>query len=203
MKIKALNFAALAAVLLISCTSLSVSPAATAPAVSASAVTAAVDKSAVLNARFLNMLNHSMAYASALDSASELVLCAQAALLQNGGAYDSFIPEAELSAYLFSMYGVEGVDYAAVTSGFPQKEGYVYIIPRGFSVYKHSSPVTVENEDGSYTVTTEVEITTHDSGVEYATATTLFVKNSASAFGFNIISSELTSATPNADFAVL
>lgn len=203
MKIKALNFAALAAVLLISCTSLSVRPAATAPAATAATVSSAVDESAVLSARFLNMLNHSTAYDSALDSVAELVLCAQASLLQNGGNYESFIPEAELSAYLFSMYGVEDADYAAVTSGFPQKEGFVYIVPRGFSVYKHSSPVTVENEDGSYTVTTEVEITTHDSGTETAVAKTLFVKNSASAFGFNIISSELISAASNADFAVL
>lgn len=203
MKIKALNFAALAAVLLISCTSLSVRPAATAPAVTAAAVSSAVDKSAVLSARFLNMLNHSTAYDSALDSVTELVLSAQAALLQNGGNYESFIPEAELNAYLFSMYGVEGADYGAVTSGFPQKEGFVYIVPRGFSVYRHSSPNIAVNEDGSYTVTTEVEITTHDSGTEYATAKTLFVQNPASAFGFNIISSELTSAASDADFAVL
>lgn len=202
MKIKALNFAALAAVLLISCTSLSVRPAATAPAVTA-AVSSAVDESAVLSARFLNMLNHGTAYDSALDSVAELVLCAQAALLQNGGNYESFIPESELNAYLFSMYGVEGVDYGAVTSGFPQREGFVYIVPRGFSVYRHSSPTIAVNEDGSYTVTTEVEITTHDNGTEYATAKTLFVKNSASAFGFNIISSELAPTAPNTDFAML
>lgn len=194
MKRKAYNFAALAAVLLISLTSLSVRPAATSPAATApAAVTAAsVNRTAVLSARFLNMLNHSLAYDGALDSVSELVLCAQAALLQNGGDYEDFIPEAELNAYLYSMYGIEGVDYGTVTSEFPQKKGFVYIVPRGYSVYKHSSPVISVNEDGSYTVITEVEITSHDNGTEYATVKTLFVENPASAFGYNIISSEIT-----------
>ena len=67
----------------------------------------------------------------------------------------------------------------------------MYVIPRGFSVYKHSNPVITENEDGSYTVVTAVQIFSHDSEAETAKASTLFVKNENSAFGFNIISSDI------------
>ena len=89
------------------------------------------------------------------------------------------------------MYGVEGVDFAAVTKDFPQRENYVYVIPRGFSVYKHSNSVITENEDGSYTVVTVVQIFSHDSETETAKASTLCLKNENSAFGFNIISSDI------------
>ena len=45
---------------------------------------------------------------------------------------------------------------------------------------------------------TEVEISSHDSETETAKAATLFVKNENSAFGFNIISSDITAAGYNA-----
>ena len=55
-----------------------------------------------------------------------------------------------------------------------------------------------QNEDGSYTVVTDVEISSHDSDAEIAKATTLFVKNENSAFGFNIISSDISAIGYNA-----
>lgn len=193
MKKGILSIAALSVVLLISFTSLSVKPAATA---TEKTPAAAVSQEKVLSARFLNMLNHNFVYNDAFDSVYEMTACSEVAVLDK--AENGYISESVISGYLYNMYGVENVDFAVVTKGFPQRENYVYVIPRGFSFYKHSAPVVTQNEDGSYTVITEVEISSHDSETETAKAATLFVKNENSAFGFNIISSDITAAGYNA-----
>ena len=100
---------------------------------------------------------------------------------------DSYISESIASDYIYNMYGINGIDFSQLNSGFPYKQGYVYIIPRGFSVYNHEIVSVVENEDGSFTVKTNVSISTHD-GCEYVgVAETLFVKNTESQFGYNIV----------------
>lgn len=193
MKKGILSITALAVVLLISFTSLTVKPAANATE-KKPAVTVSEEK--VLGARFLNMLNHNFVYNGAFESVYEMTACSEVALLDK--AEDGYIKQSLISGYLYNMYGVENADFAAVTKDFPQRENYVYVIPRGFSVYKHSAPVITENEDGSYTVVTDVEISSHDSDAETAKATTLFVKNENSAFGFNIISSDISAVGYNA-----
>ncbi len=193
MKKGILSITALAVVLLISFTSLTVKPAANATE-KKPAVTVSEEKA--LGARFLNMLNHNFVYNDAFESVYEMTACSEVALLDK--AEDGYIKQSLIAGYLYNMYGVENTDFAAVTKDFPQRENYVYVIPRGFSVYKHSAPVITENEDGSYTVVTDVEISSHDSDVETAKATTLFVKNENSAFGFNIISSDISAIGYNA-----
>lgn len=193
MKKGILSITALAVVLLISFTSLTVKPAANATE-KKPAVTVSEEK--VLGARFLNMLNHNFVYNNEFESVYEMTACSEVALLDK--AEDGYIKQSLIAGYLYNMYGVENADFAAVTKDFPQRENYVYVIPRGFSVYKHSAPVITENEDGSYTVVTDVEISSHDSDAENAKATTLFVKNENSAFGFNIISSDISAAGYNA-----
>lgn len=193
MKKGILSITALAVVLLISFTSLTVKPAANATE-KKPAVTVSEEK--VLGARFLNMLNHNFVYNDAFESVYEMTACSEVALLDK--AEDGYIKQSLIAGYLYNMYGVENADFAAVTKDFPQRENYVYVIPRGFSVYKHSAPVITENEDGSYIVVTDVEISSHDSDTETAKATTLFVKNENSAFGFNIISSDISAAGYNA-----
>ena len=193
MKKGILSITALAVVLLISFTSLPVKPAANATE-KKPAVTVSEEKA--LGARFLNMLNHNFVYNDAFESVYEMTACSEVALLDK--AEDGYIKQSLIAGYLYNMYGVENTDFAAVTKDFPQRENYVYVIPRGFSVYKHSAPVITENEDGSYTVVTDVEISSHDSDVETAKATTLFVKNENSAFGFNIISSDISAIGYNA-----
>ncbi len=193
MKKGILSITALAVVLLISFTSLTVKPAANATE-KKPAVTVSEEKA--LCARFLNMLNHNFVYNDAFESVYEMTACSEVALLDK--AEDGYIKQSLIAGYLYNMYGVENADFAAVTKDFPQRENYVYVIPRGFSVYKHSAPVITENEDGSYTVVTDVEISSHDSDAETAKATTLFVKNENSAFGFNIISSDISAIGYNA-----
>lgn len=193
MKKGILSITALAVVLLISFTSLTVKPAANATE-KKPAVTVSEEKA--LGARFLNMLNHNFVYNDAFESVYEMTACSEVALLDK--ADDGYIKQSLIAGYLYNMYGVENADFAAVTKDFPQRENYVYVIPRGFSVYKHSAPVITENEDGSYTVVTDVEISSHDSDAETAKATTLFAKNENSAFGFNIISSDISAVGYNA-----
>lgn len=148
------------------------------------------DKEKVLEARFLNMLNHSFAYDEELASVEDLVNCAVTALCVSGNTDDSFIEESRVEDYLYNMYGVEVENLSSVNAEYPHKDGYVYIIPRGYTVYKHTIESVRPNEDGSYTVTTKVAVDLHD-GTEEGKAVTLFVKNSNSQFGFNIISSDI------------
>lgn len=154
------------------------------------AVSVAADKEKVLEARFLNMLNHNFAYDEELASVEDLVNCAVTALCVSGNTDDSFIEESRVEDYLYNMYGVEVENLSSVNADFPKKDGYVYIIPRGYTVYKHTAESVRLNEDGSYTVTTKVTVDSHD-GKGEGKAVTLFVKNSDSQFGFNIISSNI------------
>lgn len=148
------------------------------------------DKEKVIEARFLNMLNHSYAYDEELASVEDLVNCAVTALCVSGDIDDSFIEQSRVEDYLYNMYGVEVENLSSVNAEYPHKDGYVYIIPRGYTVYKHTVESVRLNEDGSYTVTTNVIIDSHD-GDEEGKAVTLFVENSDSQFGFNIISSDI------------
>lgn len=155
-----------------------------------SAASQTADKGKVLEARFLNMLNHSFAYDEELASVEDLVNCAVTALCVSGNIDDSFIEQSRVEDYLYNMYGVEVENLSSVNADFPKKDGYVYIIPRGYTVYKHAVESVRLNEDGSYTVTTSVTLDSHD-GKGEGKAVTLFVKNSDSQFGFNIISSDI------------
>lgn len=192
MKIKNVISLILALIMLASFSVISANPAEVDNTASAENATVSenFDKEKVLEARFLNMLNHSFAYDEELASVEDLVNCAVTALCVTGGTDDSFIEESRVEDYLYNMYGVEVENLSSVNADFPKKDGYVYVIPRGYTVYKHTIGSVRLNEDGSYTVTTSVTLDSHD-GKEEGKAVTLFVKNSNSQFGFNIISSDI------------
>ena len=192
MKIKNVISLILALIMLASFSVISANPAEVDGIASAENATVSenFDKEKVLEARFLNMLNHSFAYDEELASVEDLVNCAVTALCVTEGTDDSFIEESRVEDYLYNMYGVEVENLSSVNAEYPQKDGYVYIIPRGYTVYKHTIDFVRLNEDGSYTVTTSLTFDSHD-GKEEGKAVTLFVKNSNSQFGFNIISSDI------------
>lgn len=150
------------------------------------------DETQVLKSRFLNILNHNFVYNEDIEDIESVVNCSMPALLDmRENKDDSFILENIVSAYIFDMYGAVVDDYSVINSEFPQKQGYVYIIPRGFSVYSHEMISVSENEDGSFTVKTKVYIDAHDDEIKVSECTTLFVKNENSTFGFNIIRSDI------------
>lgn len=192
MKIKNVISLILALIMLASFSVISANPAEIDSTASAENATLSenFDKEKVLESRFLNMLNHSFAYDEELASVEDLVNCAVTALCVTEGTDDSFIEESRVEDYLYNMYGVEVENLSSVNADCPKKDGYVYVIPRGYTVYNHTIISVRLNEDGTYTVTTSVTLDSHD-GKEEGKAVTLFVKNSDSQFGFNIISSNI------------
>ena len=191
MKRKIFMCAVLALVLMTSYSVIAVNPDAAGSTQPSSSQNGGADETAVLKARFLNMLNHNFAYNEAFNSVEELANCSVLALfdLRDSGD-EAFIAETYVETYLYNMNGVETDGLSDINEGFPHKDGYVYIIPRGFSIYRHSIDSVTLNEDGSYTVITSVEINSHDGG-ETVKAKTLFIKNSDSDFGYNIVSSDI------------
>lgn len=143
----------------------------------------------VLEARFLNMLNHSFTYGEDLSSVEKIVNSSMPALLSmRENEDDSYIKEEYVRKYVFDMFGVEIESFEEINVNFPKKEGYVFILPRGFEVYNHTIESVTKNEDGSYTVITTAFIDSFD-GVLTEKLSTLFVENKDSEFGFKIISS--------------
>lgn len=148
------------------------------------------DSAKVLEARFLNMLNHNYAYDGDFDTVEALVNQSVIALSDMRDSEDeAFISQDIVAEYIFDMYGIEITDFSDINTAFPQKDGFVYIVPRGYSQLTHRAVSITGNEDGSYTFMTEVVIDAHDGEACTDVCETLFVKNEASAFGFSIISS--------------
>lgn len=181
-------------ILLFSCSSLSMIPAAQAEG--ETVVVSSPDAARILETRFLNMLNHNFAYNGSFSSTEALIGDASLALLSVAeGEEDVYIAEAYIRDYVNDMYGVRIEDFSAYSPSAYQKPGYVYVVPRGYSVYRHESPRVTEHEDGSYTVVTDVTVTTHEGEEIRATAVTLFAKAEGSRFGFHILYSDLTENT--------
>ncbi len=151
---------------------------------------------AVKKTRFLNMLNHNRVYNDAFLSVDEIVNESVIGLLSLRDSVDSdFIAEGYVKDFVYSMYGIDIVDMSELNPDMPKMDGYVYIVPRGYSEYKHEFVSARINEDGTYTVITDVTVFAHD-GEEYTCkAVSLIVANPDSQYGYNIISSEIIEDT--------
>ena len=150
---------------------------------------AKIDFDKVLEAKFLNMLNHNFVYSEDYDNINDIVNNSAIALLDKKS--DDYIEKAVMNTYLYNMYGFEIDDFSKVNDGFNFKDGYVYILPRGYVIYKHSAESLTENPDGTFTFSTNVEIKTHDAQNYVSTCETVFVENEKSVFGYNIVVSNL------------
>lgn len=153
----------------------------------------------VLETRFLNMLNHSFCYDGSFDVSEDIVNCSLIALLDRCEETEegSFISEEYVRDYVYNMYGVEIENFSEINIGYPRKDGYVYVIPRGFTVYKHSIVSVTQDADGTYKVITDVAVFSHDGTAETVKAVTRFIANEKSPFGYNILSSDLVTDTAN------
>lgn len=153
---------------------------------------AKVEAKKVLEARFLNMLNHNFAYNEVYNSVEDLVNSSMPALLQlRDSVNEDYIANEIVADYIYNMYGVADIDFESINVAFEQIEGYTYIIPRGFTVYSHQNAVVTENEDGTYTVKTNVLVSAHDDYPVSVECETLFAVNEGSTFGFNIVFSNI------------
>ena len=151
--------------------------------------TVAFDKNKVLEKRFLNMLNHNFVYNENIYDDEALLNNSALALLNL--ASDGFIEEIYIKDYVFNMYGKIFDSLLEYNEGLPKYDGYFYVIPRGYDLYEHSNAVITANEDGSYTVVTDVVIDYHFGEKVEAVCTTLFLPNELSQFGFNILYSDI------------
>ena len=154
-------------------------------------VSAATNQEANSNpveARLLNMLNHNFVYNADFDNADTIINNASLALLDlRDSVNEDFIADTYVKGFVKDMYGIEIADMSGINADYPQLEGYLYVIPRGFTNYNHTIVSVKENEDGSYTVVSEVIVDNHDDLGKAQKAVSLFVKNDSSAFGYNMI----------------
>lgn len=152
-------------------------------------VTENAPENGALEARFLNMLNHNYIYNEQFDDVEEIINGSVPALLNL--REEDFIAEHHVVDYVYNMYGIEILDMSGLNADFPQKSGYLYIVPKGYDTYKHEAQSIKQNEDGTYTFITSLKIFDQYGEVTEKTAKSLFVKNEASDFGYNIVYSEI------------
>lgn len=153
-----------------------------------SAATADEVKVNVNEARFLNMLNHNFVYNTDFDDADTIVNNASLALLDlRDSTNEDYIKDTYVKGFVKDMYGIEIADMSDLNAEYPQLDGYLYIIPRGYTSYSHTIVSVEQNEDGSYTVVSDVTVSDHDAAAKTQKAVSLFVENDESAFGYNMI----------------
>ena len=153
-----------------------------------SAATADEIQVSVNEARFLNMLNHNFVYNTDFDNADTIVNNASLALLDlRDSANEDYIKDTYVKGFVKDMYGIEIADMSSLNAEYPQLDGYLYIIPRAYTSYSHTIVSVEQNEDGSYTVVSDVSVSDHDAAAKTQKAVSLFVENDESAFGYNMI----------------
>ena len=109
-----------------------------------------IDKTKVLETRFLNMLNHSYVYDDDFGSLETIVNNSVVAIINfRDSKNPDYIPESVVYGYLYDMFGLEITDFSGFNSDFPQKAGYVYILPRGYAEYEHKAKSLTQCEDGT------------------------------------------------------
>ncbi len=152
----------------------------------------AVNNEKVLEARFLNMLNHNFVYNDAFYNDEALLNDSCLALLeyQDGG----FIADGYVKDYAFNMYGKIYDDLSGFNAELPKADGKFFVKARGYDLYEHSVLEVIDNQDGSFTVKTEVKIDYHFGETETVACETLFIENELSQFGFNILYSDIETA---------
>ena len=159
--------------------------------VSANTAIAAEDTVSAQGVRFLNILNRNYVYNDAFLSFDELTRGAVIANLKlREGDY---LAETYVKGYLTDMYGINAVSFSQEAP--EEKPGYLYITPFGYTEFAHSDPTVTANEDGTFTVITDVTVSPHDAPAYDTVAISLFAPNARSAFGYILVYSNLEPAT--------
>ena len=140
----------------------------------------------ILKARFENMLNNNYLYDADFESHKVIIENSILALLDK--SVDGEINQSLVLGFIADMYGLQVNPDTAKYDFAPASEGMFVVLPRGYTEYNHTV-INVSEDEGGYTVTSEVLVMTHD-GEEYiSNAETVFVPNEGSSFGYNIVSS--------------
>ena len=141
------------------------------------------DGEKVLENRFENMLNNNYAYGDEFESIEKILSACEIALADK--VKDGKIDNAYLVDFAVNMYGIDVGIFADVDAN-----GVTEVLPKGYEVYDHEITKVSENEDGTYTVYSDVWVDGHDGDNSYEAIST-FVKNENSRFGYVLLSSEL------------
>ena len=152
----------------------------------ANALAPAVSEEELLVARVENMLSHNFVYNDDFDFTNVMVENAMQALVANCDE-DGYLDRNLVNGFVYNMYGFDLTGYEP-SMLFPEKEGAVFVIPRGADTYSHE--VVSVTVDGEYIeVISSLTIENHDGGENELSCHTLFVENPNSTFGYNIVSS--------------
>ncbi len=163
----------------------------TQPAKTDNTVVSSVTPNAALveNARIENLLNNNNVYGEDFLNNEKLVNLA-AVSLRSYADQNGFIEESIITSYVKDLYDIDLFITDNINADMPKKDGYVYLIPRGFTKYSHSIVSVTESTD-YILVISNVTVYYHDGGCDTGVATTILVPNAQTAYGYNIIDSSI------------
>lgn len=153
------------------------------------AVLAPADASKVKEAKILNLLNLNNIFGEDFTD-NETLVNAAAINLRSYATEQGFIENSIVTAYIKDIYDIDIEINDTINVNMPKKQGYVYLIPRGYTAYSHEIISVTDNGD-YITVTSFVSVDSHDNQTIIGTATTNLAKNESASFGYNIISSDI------------
>lgn len=151
--------------------------------------TAPIDTEKVAEAKILNLLNLNNVYGEDFTD-NEALVNAAAINLRSYATESGFIEDDIVTAYIKDIYDIDIEITDSINVNMPKKQGYVYLIPRGYTAYSHEIISVTDNGD-YVTVISFVSVDSHDSNTVIGTATTKLAKNENASFGYNIISSDI------------
>ncbi len=138
--------------------------------------------------RFENMLNHNYLFGDDFNDINKVVDKSIIPLLDKRDG--DFIREDIVKSFVENMYDFDIEGYAPNTNA-PLRDGYIFIMPMGYENISHKI-ISVSANDLLYCVVSEITFITHDGETETATCETVFLENQNSAFGYNIISANIS-----------
>lgn len=140
----------------------------------------------VLVTRLENMLNHNRVYNGDFTDSTVIINRSVAALCDRADE-DGYLKRELVLGFVYNMYGI-GLEGYKSDERFPEKEGYIFVVPSGYDVYSHKVVATETNGNYLY-ATSEMTLTAHDGYAYEFTCRSVFKVNENSAFGYNLISS--------------
>lgn len=100
---------------------------------------------------------------------------------------DGFIKTDLVLSFINNMYGYDVILDDIVMENIPQKDGYLWVIPKGITNYSYSI-TSITEYSGGVTAVARVLAESHDGETDSFYITVDFTENADSCFGYNIAS---------------
>ena len=134
-------------------------------------------------AAFTKMLNLNYLYNEAFVSDADLIEGVMLSLLPE--ADEGRLLKTRVADYMLDFYGIV-MNESAYDQTYVSGEHFYYI-PKGFNRSVHTV-ISIDFDGEYYTVVSDVIFNSHDAIEEPVKATSVFVKNENSTFGYNLLS---------------